>query len=264
MAQDRAGQVAIVTGAGRGIGRGYALGLAEHGYRTVVADLDGKWAESVAKEITDNGGEAIATETDVSDGSSVEAMVAATMETFGAVHVLVNNAGIFGADIADFNPITWDPVDGPLDQWHKVMSVNVDGILLCSRAVAPVMRQQRWGRIINQGSAGIYYEIGNLYSISKLAVNAVTRLFARALAKDGVTVNAIAPGLTVSDAHYKRYATKEEADAQMQAFADREVPIGRPAYPKDLLGTLLFLASDASEFVTGQTLSVDGGWRSRL
>jgi NAD(P)-dependent dehydrogenase (short-subunit alcohol dehydrogenase family) len=191
-------------------------------------------------------------------------MVAAAVDTFGTVHVIVNNAGLFGADIAAFNPIAWDPVDGPLDQWRQVMAVNVDSIVYCSRAVAPLMREQGWGRIINQSSGGVYYDIGNLYSISKLAVNGVTRMFARALAKDGITVNAIAPGLTVSEAHYNRYASREEADAQLQAIAERDIPIGRPGYPADLMGALLFLASDASAYVTGHALSVDGGWFSRI
>jgi NAD(P)-dependent dehydrogenase (short-subunit alcohol dehydrogenase family) len=257
-------RVAIVTGAGRGIGRGYALGLADEGFRVVVADLHGDWAARVAREIVDAGGTAISTTTDVSDQGSVDAMVAEAVRAFGTVDVLVNNAGLFGADIADFNPIAWDPVNGPIEQWHQVMAVNVDGIVYGSRAVAPVMQAQGWGRIINQSSAGVYFEIGSLYTVSKLAVNGVTRMFARALAKDGITVNAIAPGLTVSEAQINRYASREEADRQMLAFAEANVPIGRPAQPSDLVGALCFLASDASAYMTGQTISVDGGWFSRV
>ena len=256
--------VTIITGAGRGIGRGYALGLAERGHRVVIADLDGESAEAVAGELRAGGYEAVGIEIDVSDPRRVDEMVAFAVDTFGAVHVLVNNAGIFGADVASFDPRMWDPVDGSLDQWHRVMAVNVEGVLHCSRAVVPLMRNQQWGRIINQSSAGVYVDISSLYTISKLAVNGITRVFSRALAKDGITVNAIAPGLTVSEAHLNRYATQEEADATMQAFADREIPIGRAAVPADLVGTLAFLASDDSAFLTGQTISVDGGWRNRF
>jgi NAD(P)-dependent dehydrogenase (short-subunit alcohol dehydrogenase family) len=258
------GRVAIVTGAGRGIGRGYALGLAEHGYRVVVADLDGDNAARVAEEVTGLGGEAIATTTDVSDVASATAMVDEAVRAFGTVHVLVNNAGLFGADIASFNPLTWDPVAGPLEQWDKVIAVNVNGVVYCSRAVAPIMRAQGWGRIVNQSSAGVYADIGTPYTISKLALSGVTRMFARALAKDGITVNALAPGLVASDAQYNRYASREEADEAMNAIAASGVPLGRPAQPSDLVGPLLFLASDASAYMTGHTMSVDGGWFSRV
>src|SRR5207245_2860794 len=109
--------------------------------------------------------------TDVSDPGDAEAMVKAAVDAFGGVHVLCNNAGLFGADVAMFNPIAWDPVDGSIDQYRKVMSVNVDSIVYCSRAVIPVMKAQGWGRIVNTSSGGVYFDIGNLYSLSKLAVN---------------------------------------------------------------------------------------------
>jgi 3-oxoacyl-[acyl-carrier protein] reductase len=178
--------------------------------------------------------------------------------------VLCNNAAIFGADVAMFNPIAWDPVAGPIEQYRKVMSVNVDSIVYCSRAVIPVMKAQGFGRIINTSSGGVYFDIGNLYSLSKLAVNGVTRMFARAVGKDGITVNAIAPGITVTEAHYNRYASIEEAETTLQAFAEKEVPIPRPGRPADIFHVVRFLASDDADYVTGHTLSIDGGWFNRV
>src|SRR5579875_3475165 len=140
-------RVAIVTGSGRGIGKGYACALADPG--------------------------------------AVEGMVQATLAEFGTVDILVNNAALFGDDV-EFNPTGWDPLEGTMEQYRRAMSVNVDSIVYCCRAVAPVMKAKGWGRIVNQSSAAVYYDTGNLYSLTKLTVVGLTRLYARALASSGV------------------------------------------------------------------------------
>jgi NAD(P)-dependent dehydrogenase (short-subunit alcohol dehydrogenase family) len=256
-------RVAIVTGSGRGIGKGYARALAEQGHRVVIADLQEDRAKQTADELVAAGCTAMAVGVDVADVDSVAALVEATTTRFGAVDILVNNAALFGADI-EFNPTGWDPLEGTLDQYHRAMSVNVHSIVYCSRAVAPIMQANGWGRIINQASAGVYYDIGNLYSLSKLAVIAITRMYAKALARSGVTVNALSPGMTVTEAILQRFPDEESGRAFAANFAAENIPMGRPAAVDDLIGPLLFLVSDASAYVTGQNLSVDGGWLSRM
>ncbi len=259
----QAPRVAIVTGSGRGIGKGYACALAEHGHRVVIADLIEDNAKRTADEITAKGGTAMAVKVDIADPDAVGGMVEATVARFGTVDILVNNAALFGADI-EFNPLGWNPLDGSLEQYRRAMSVNVDGIVYCSRAVAPIMKARAWGRIINQSSAGVYYDIGNLYSLTKLAVISITRMYARALARSGVTVNALSPGMTVTEAILNRFDREEDGRAYAADFAEKNVPMGRPGTIDDLLGPLLFLVSDASSYVTAQNLSVDGGWLNRI
>jgi 3-oxoacyl-[acyl-carrier protein] reductase len=262
-ASGRAPRVAIVTGSGRGIGKGYACALAEHGHPVVIADLIGDNARKTSEEITAKGGTAMAVQVDVADPDAVSAMVESTVTRFGTVDILVNNAALFGADI-EFNPLGWDPIDGTLEQYRRAMSVNVDSLVYCSRAVAPIMKAQGWGRIINQSSAGVYFDIGNLYSLTKLAVISVTRMYARALARSGVTVNALSPGMTVTEGILNRFEREEDGRAYAADFAEKNVPMGRPGTIEDLLGPLLFLVSDASSYVTAQNLSVDGGWLNRI
>jgi NAD(P)-dependent dehydrogenase (short-subunit alcohol dehydrogenase family) len=255
--------VAIVTGSGRGIGKGYARALAEQGNRVVIADIREETAKQTAEEIVAAGGTAMPVNVDVGDAESVAAMVEATTTEFGTVDILVNNAALFGADI-EFYPVTWDPLEGSMEQYHRAMSVNVDSIVYCSRAVAPIMKANGWGRIINQSSVGVYYDIGNLYSLTKLAVIAVTRMYARALARSGVTVNALAPGMTVTEALLNRFPDEESGRSYAAGYAADNIPMGRPGSVDDLTGPLLFLVSDASSYVTGHTLSVDGGWTNRI
>src|SRR5438105_1760719 len=256
-------RVAIVTGSGRGIGKGYARALAEEGHRVVIADLVESTAKETADEFAAAGHTALAVQVDVAEPDSVASMVDRTVGEFGTVDVLVNNAALFGADI-EFNPTGWDPLEGSMEQYHRAMAVNVDGIVHCSRAVAPIMKANGWGRIVNQSSAGIYYDIGNLYCMTKLAVVSVTRMFARALAKSGVTVNAIAPGMTVTEAIVNRFPDVQSARAYADDFANQNVMMRRPGEVGDLMGPLLFLVSDASAYVTAQNLSVDGGWLNRI
>jgi 3-oxoacyl-[acyl-carrier protein] reductase len=171
-------RVAIVTGSGRGIGKGYAKALADHDHRVVIADLNEATAKATADELVAAGASALAVQVDVADRESVQAMVDATVAEFGTVDVLVNNAALFGADI-EFNPTGWDPVEGSMDQYHRAMSVNVDSIVHTSRAVAPIMKAKGWGRIVNQSSVAVYYDTGNLYSLTKLGVIGLTRMYAR-------------------------------------------------------------------------------------
>jgi NAD(P)-dependent dehydrogenase (short-subunit alcohol dehydrogenase family) len=256
-------RVAIVTGSGRGIGRGYARALAEQGHQLVIADLVEQNAKQTAEGIVAAGGTAISMGVDVGEPSSAATMVERTVREFGTVDILVNNAALFGADI-EFNPAGWDPIEGSLDQYRRAMSVNVDSIVYCSRAVAPIMKEKGWGRIINQASVAAYWDLGNLYATTKLGVIALTRMYARALASSGITVNAISPGITVTEAILNRFPDEKAGREYATDFAAKNVPMGRPASVDDITGLLLFLASDASAYVTGQNISVDGGWVNRI
>lgn len=243
------GKVAIVTGGARGIGKAYALRLAEEGARVVVADvLDGT---PVAEEIQEKGGEAIAVKTDVSDEQSVNTMVRTATERFGRIDVLVNNAGIFvGLTRKLFYELT-------VEEWDRVMGVNMKGIFLCCKAVYPQMKKQGKGKIINVSSSTFYMGIPlfSHYVASKGGVIALTRAMAREVGDDNICVNAIAPGFTVSEALQGSTAYSEDRLkmlANMRCFK-------RNGVSEDLTGTIVFLASDDSDFVTGQTIVVDGG-----
>jgi 3-oxoacyl-[acyl-carrier protein] reductase len=240
------GRVAIVTGGGGGIGERYCRGLAAAGARVVVADIVEDGARRVAGEV---GG--LASRVDVADPASVEAMVAATMAAYGRVDVLINNAATFTQLV---NPRkNFDEI--PVDEWDRVMAVNVRGTWLCCKAVAPVMRQQRSGVIINISSGTIFGGQTGFahYVTSKAAVWGLARVLARELGEYGVRVNAITPGLTSSEAVREVYPAEA-----LQLNAERRI-LKREQLPEDLVGTVVFLCSDASAFITGQTFNVDGG-----
>jgi NAD(P)-dependent dehydrogenase (short-subunit alcohol dehydrogenase family) len=240
------GKVAIVTGGGRGIGARYCRGLAAEGAQVMVADINEAGARDVAAQI-----DAQSTRADVSDEASVQAMVAATVRAFGRVDILVNNAAIFTELIQPRK--AFDAI--PIEEWDRVMAVNVRGTWLCSRAVAPLFRQQRSGVIVNISSGTIFNGTEGFahYVTSKAAVWGMTRVLARELGEYGVRVNAITPGLTSSEMVQEVYpAELLEARAQSRVFR-------REQQPEDLVGTVVFLCSDASAFITGQTLNVDGG-----
>jgi 3-oxoacyl-[acyl-carrier protein] reductase len=240
------GKVAIVTGGARGIGWRYCRGLAAEGANVMVADINAAGARQVAGEI---GG--ASTRVDVADESSVQAMVATTVQTFGRVDILINNAAIFTEVSQPRKP--FDEI--PVAEWDRVMAINVRGTWLCSRAVAPFFRQQRSGIIINISSGTIYSGSEGFahYVTSKAAVWGMARVMARELGEYGVRVNAITPGLTSSEIVQEVYpAELIELRAQSRVFK-------REQQPEDLVGTVIFLCSDASAFITGQTLNVDGG-----
>jgi 3-oxoacyl-[acyl-carrier protein] reductase len=240
------GKVAIVTGGARGIGARYCEGLVAAGAHVVVADIAGPRAEQLAQEIG-----ALACRVDVSDPDSVQAMVATTLEAWGRVDILINNAAIFTEVLRP--PKAFDEI--PVDEWDRVMAVNVRGVFLCSKAVAPLFRQQRSGVIINISSGTIYGGTAGFmhYVTSKAGVWGMSHVLARELADCGVRVNAIAPGLTSSEMVQEVYSpTRMHESVQRRLFK-------REQTPDDLVGTVVFLCSDASAFITGQTFNVDGG-----
>ncbi len=249
------GKVAVVTGAGgRGnsIGRAYALGLAEAGASVVVADLNAEGAKAVADEIAASGGKAIGVQVDVANEASTLAMGAAARDAFGGVDILVNNAALM-VDISYDNIETIS-----LDAWNKAFAVNLNGALLCTRAVVPSMRERGGGRIVNQTSGGAFPAIG-LYGISKLALVGLTTTTAKVLGKDNITCNAIAPGNVKSDAGKLLVPD----DSPFIKFLEMTVATRPRGEPDELVGTLLLLCSEAGAWITGQTIHVDGGWVMR-
>lgn len=249
------GKVAIVTGAGgRGnsIGRAYAFGLANAGAAVVVADLNGEGANTVAVEIKAAGGKAIGVQVDVSDEASTLAMAEAAKAAFGGIDILVNNAALM-VDISYDNCETVS-----LENWNKAFAVNLNGALLCSRAVIPSMRTRGGGRIVNQTSGGAFPATG-LYGISKLALVGLTTTLAKQFGKEGITCNAIAPGNVTSDAG-KMLVPDDSPFIQFLQATCATRPRGEP---DELVGALLLLCSPAGEWITGQTLHVDGGWVMR-
>jgi NAD(P)-dependent dehydrogenase (short-subunit alcohol dehydrogenase family) len=240
------GRVAIVTGAGQGLGRVFAKAFAMAGAIPVIAERNHDKGRAVAAEI---GNEAFAMHTDVADPASIDSMVAEVDRRFGRIDILVNNAGIFSTlEMRPFEQI-------PLDEWEHVLRVNVTGPFLCSRAVLPAMRRAKWGRIINMASGAVTLGRPNYlhYITSKAALEGMTRSMARELGADGITVNSILPGATFTEIERKTVSPEQK----QRIVAQQCIP--RPEVPEDLVGTVLFLASEASAFVTGQGLTVDGG-----
>ena len=241
-------KIAVITGAAAGIGFAYAKRFLAEGARVVVADIADPAA---AVDKLDAAGRALGMHTDVSDAVSVGAMVEAALARFGRIDVLVNNAAVF----ATLKPQPFDEI--PEAEWDRVMAVNVKGVWNCARAVVPAMRAQGGGRIVNVASAIVAKGTARLmhYVTSKGAVVAMTRALARELGPDRITVNAVAPGLILSDTvQANPDITTFQETAVMQARS-----LKRDAFPDDVEGTVVFLASDDSAFMSGQTLIVDGG-----
>ena len=246
------GRVAIVTGGAKGIGRHYSRALAAEGGRVMIADIvDGKeTADEIART---HGANSVASEVfDVSDEGAVKSLVAKTMERFGKIDILVNNAALFAAlpetDCTDIDVVLWD----------RVMAVNLRGPFLMVKHAVPHMQTQGYGKIINIGSGTAYRGIPWMlhYVTSKGGIMAFTRALARELGDYGIRVNTLAPGFTLSD------TVLEENPGHVQTARERAVQsraLRRDETPQDLLGALVFLASADSDFVTGQTIAVDGG-----
>ncbi len=239
-------KVAIVTGAAQGIGAAYARGLAREGAAVAVVDiLD---PNPTVKAIQDSGGKALALKIDVSDEKQTQEMAQRTLDAFGRIDILVNNAAIYGTIVRKkFEEIT-------VEEWDKLYSVNVKGIFLCVKAVAPTMKAQQSGKIINATSSTFFKGNEDFlhYVSSKGAVVAMTRSLARELGEYNINVNAIAPGQTLSEANLKRGDKVDSNSLRIRLLKKR-------LYPEDLVGTIIYLSSSDSDMMTGQVLLVDGG-----
>jgi 3-oxoacyl-[acyl-carrier protein] reductase len=246
-------KVAIVTGGARGIGKAYSLRLADEGASVVIADIDKEGADIVAEIIKDKGGNAVAVRTDISDPNSTDEMARKTAEKFGKIDILVNNAAIFNViPVSRVN--FWDI---SLEEWNKMMSVNITGTFLCIRSVLPYMKKNG-GKIINQSSAAFHAGLPNFthYVASRGAIIGMTRSMARELGQFNINVNTIAPGATLTP---EMTTNMDEAAMQRQKLTISVRAIKRIEQPDDLTGALIFFASSDSDFVTGQTMIVDGG-----
>ncbi|GKY89952.1 SDR family NAD(P)-dependent oxidoreductase [Sinisalibacter aestuarii] len=245
---DLSGKVALVTGAGSGIGFDLAAELARQGARVVLGDVAG--AERAAARI---GAEAaLGVQMDVTDAGQVAAAVEAARSRFGGLDIVVNNAGLFtNITRASF-------ADLPLDEWERVFAVNVTGVLHIVRAAWPLLKRSGAGRVINITSATVFSAPPMMlhYVATKGALTAMTRSMAREMGADGITVNAVAPGYTLSEGVLARSAGAEDPQ---QERARNARAIKRDQVPGDLTGAVAFLAGDAAGFITGQTLVVDGG-----
>jgi 3-oxoacyl-[acyl-carrier protein] reductase len=239
-------KVGIVTGAGGGIGQAYAEALAREGAAVVIADINVEGAQKVADAITGEGGNALAVRVDVSDVDSAKDMAAQALAEFGGIDYLVNNAAIFGGMKLDFLlTVDWD-------YYKKFMSVNLDGALVCTRAVYRKMAKRGGGSIINQSSTAAWL-YANYYGLAKVGINGLTQQLSRELGGQNIRINAIAPGPIDTEAN------RTTTPAEMVADIVKAIPLSRMGQPEDLVGMCLFLLSDESKWITGQIFNVDGG-----
>lgn len=245
-------RVALVTGGAQGIGKGISKTLGTSGFRVAVADLNLAAAEATAAEIISGGGAAIAVQIDVTDTASVQAAVKTVTEQLGPVEIAVNNAG-------------WDDfmkfLDTTEDFWDRILDINFKGALRITQAVVPGMIERGWGRVINIGSdAGrVGSSLEAVYSGAKGGIIAFTKTLAREVATKGVTANTVCPGPTDTPA-LRKFADNAGQDAEkVISGMTRTVPMKRLAQPTDIAAAVAFFASDATDYITGQTLSVSGG-----
>ncbi|MGH6638225.1 MAG: SDR family NAD(P)-dependent oxidoreductase [Polaromonas sp.] len=241
-------KVAIVTGAAQGIGAIFAQALAAEGASVVVADITAP--DDCVQKIRAAGGQAVGCIADVTDNQAIAAMVASGTEAFGGIDILVNNAGIF----ANLRLKPFMEIDE--EEWDRVMRVNVRGSFQCAKAVVPAMKTRGGGRIVNISSGTVFYGAPMMmhYVASKAAIIGLTRCLARELGDANITVNAITPGLTLSEG-----ILKHEQFAQARQMTVQMRPLKREQTPEDLVGALLFLVTNDSSFITGQIVNVDGG-----
>jgi NAD(P)-dependent dehydrogenase (short-subunit alcohol dehydrogenase family) len=250
---DLSGKVAVITGGAGGIGTVYGDALCEAGASVVVADLNTAAAEATAASLTQKGFNAVGVQVDVSSAESAAAMAAAAVEAFGGIDILVNNAAI----MTDLPPYGLSNI--PSADWDRVLNVNLRGPLLCTQAVLAAMSARGGGRIINGLSAGAFMA-GGIYSVSKYALHGLTANLAMELGSRGINVNAIAPGLVDNESGYASLPK----DSPMRDALHAGIPGKKSGPPEDLVGTLLLLCSQAGDWITGQTILIDGGWIMRL
>jgi len=239
-------EVAIVTGAARGIGRGIALALARAGANVVVADILYEEAKEVASEINDIGPESVPVHANVSKREDIQNLVDITIGKLGRVDILVNNAGVMSSTA--FEELS-------TEEWHRIMAINLDSVLMCSQEVAGHMKKQLCGKIVSissiAGEEGGRFS-GPAYAVSKAVIICLTKCMARALAPYNITVNAIAPG--VIDSGMTGRWSEQERTANLQI-----IPLGRFGTPEDVANLVVFLSSPQSDYITGHTIRVDGG-----
>ena len=250
---DLSGKVAVITGGAGSIGTTYGRALGEVGASVVLADVDEGAATKAADALQGDGLAAVGVAVDVRDLASAQAMARTAVDAFGGVDILVNNAAIM-RDLPQYGLSNM-----PVDEWDRVMDVNLRGPLLCTQAVLPSMLERGGGRIINGLSAGAF-SAGGIYGISKYALHSLTANLASELGPRGINVNAIAPGLVAAESGYASLP----ADSPIRAALEAGIPGKKSGPPEDLVGTLLLLCSRAGDWINGQTVSVDGGWVMRL
>ena len=244
-------KVTIITGAAHGIGKAYARRFAEEGAHVVIADVDGAGGDATAKALLDAGGSAWARTTDVTQFSNVEGLMRETVARFGKIDVLLNNAAIYVTQKLWKGPVE----ELALEEWDRVIEVNLKGVFLCSKAAIPIMKRQKSGKIINIASGTFFSGSGNMphYTTAKGGVVALTRVMARQLGEFGINVNCLTPGSTMSEE-----SVSDEVRKRREGSMDKRA-FRRVETPADIVGTALFLASSDSDFVTGQLLVVEGG-----
>ncbi len=246
---DLRGRSVIVTGGGKGIGKVYAREFAQAGAHVLAADIDGEAAKAVAREIIAEGYEAVGMRVDISDEAATLAMAQAALEHFGTIDVLVNNASLMSV----LPRRDWMEI--PVEEWDRVMDVNLRGMFLCCRAVAPTMKDKGGGKIVNISSSRVWEgtPLRLHYTTSKAGVVGLTRALARELGPYNVNVNAITPGATLSET--------QVASSSGNYLATRVGgrALERAQLPRDLVGAVMFLSTRASDFMTGQTINIDGG-----
>lgn len=247
---DLTDRVVIVTGGAKGIGKVYSQRLVEAGARVVIADIDKAANDELAQAIVKAGGEAISAPTDVASPESTQAMAKAAIDKWGRIDGLVNNASLMSV----LARRSWMEI--PVDEWDRVMAVNLRGIFLCCRAVYPHMKANGGGKIVNISSNRVWDGTPNRlhYTTSKAGVIGLTRALAREVGEDNITVNAITPGFTQSET---QLASSSNAYVGNKTALNKA--LNRAQMPDDLVGAVMFLLSDASNFITGQTINVDGG-----
>jgi 3-oxoacyl-[acyl-carrier protein] reductase len=251
-------KVVIVTGGAHGIGKAYGSAFTKAGAQTVIADIDRRGAESAASEISNaatghrrSAPHPLPLYVDVSNEAATKEMAARTVDRFGRIDVLINNAAVFS--VVPMNRGRIESIDP--EEWDRLMAVNLRGLFFCCRAVLPTMRKQKFGKIVNIASGTVFAgSPGRIhYVTSKAATIGFTRTLAREVGEDNITVNCLAPGNTLSE---------ENPTEQMVKFRESSVglrSIKRIQLPEDVVGAMLFLASPLSDFMTGQTINVDGG-----